>query len=123
VHERIEKGVLRVLVDSEINKAIAIIDNYEVHNRLIDMQVGSHVFDIFVHSPNLRPGVYSFSAAIIDKDVGVHIFFEHNHATLVVTQPKHMFLYADYRASMQFDAEYREAPWLVDQSIGQAGDN
>lgn len=122
VHERIEKGVLRVLVDSEINKAIAIIDNYEIHNRLIEMQVGSHIFDILVHSPNLRPGVYSFSAAIIDKDVGVHIFFEHNHATLVVIQPKHMFFYADYRASLQFDAEYREAPWLVDQTIGQARD-
>lgn len=123
VQERIDKGILRILVDSEINKGIAIIDNYEVHNKLIDMRVGSHVLDVSVRKPNLRPGVYSFSAAIVDKDIGVHIFFEHNHATLIVTQPKRMFFYADYRAVLQLDAEYRKALWLGDQPVGQPEDN
>jgi len=106
VNERIEKGILRVLVDSEIHKAIAIIDNYEIHNELIDFQAGRQRVDVHVRTPNLRPGVYSFSAAIIDKDVGVHMFYEQNHAMLVVAQPDHIFLYADFRASVQLDVEY-----------------
>lgn len=106
VNERIENGILRVLIDSEIHKALVIIDNYEIHNRLIDLQVGSHFFDIHVKSPNLRPGVYSFSAAIIDKDVGVHIFYEQNHATLVIAPPLDKFFYADFRASVQMNVEY-----------------
>lgn len=121
VRERIEKGLLRVLVDSEINKAIGVIDNHELHNKLIEMRVGEHVLDILVRRPNLRPGVYSFGAAIINKDVGVHIFFENNHARVAITQPKHMFFYADYRASVHLDAEYLDAPWLVDQPVDKNG--
>lgn len=108
VNERIEKGILRVLIDSEIHKALAIIDNYEIHNKLIDFQVGSYYFDIHVRSPSLRPGVYAFSAAIINKDVGVHIFYEQNHASLVVAPPHDKFFYADFRASLQMDVDYRE---------------
>jgi lipopolysaccharide transport system ATP-binding protein len=107
VRERIEKGILRVLIDSEIHKALVIIDNYELHNELIDLQVGQHVFDLRVRAPRLRPGIYSFSAAIIDKDVGVHIFYEQNHASLVVAQPRDIFFYADFRAAVQLDVEYR----------------
>jgi hypothetical protein len=47
--------------------------------------------------------------------VGVHIFFENNHARVAITQPKDMFFYADYRASMHLDAEYLDAHWLVEQ--------
>lgn len=108
VHERIEKGIIRVLLDSEIHKGLVIIDNYEVHRELIDMCVGSHVFDIRVKSPNLRPGVYSVSAAIVDKDVGVHIFYEQNQATVVVAQPRDIFFYADFRAAVQLNVEYRD---------------
>lgn len=107
IRERIEKGILRVLIDSEINKALAIIDNYEVHRKLIDMEQGSHVIDIHVRSPNLRPGLYYFSAAIVDKDVGVHIFYEQNHASLIIAHPEDIFFYAEYRASLQLNAEYQ----------------
>jgi|SoiMethySBSTD1v2_1073268.scaffolds.fasta_scaffold07738_8 lipopolysaccharide transport system ATP-binding protein len=114
VRQRIDKGLLRILIDSEINKAISIIDNYEIHKKFIAMDVGSHVLDIRVRNPNLRPGVYTFGAAIISKEIGVHIFFEHNHASLVVRQPKDMFFYADYRSSLQLDANYTNACWFED---------
>lgn len=117
VRERVSKGLLRVLLDSEINKAVGIIDNFEIHQKLIDMHVGKHVFDILIRKPNLRPGVYSFGAAIIQKDVGVHIFFEQNHASLAITQPKHTFFYADHRASVQLDAEYINVLWANSQSV------
>lgn len=118
VHERIQQGLLRVLVDSEINKAIAIIDNYEIEKRYIDMQEGAGVVDVCVVSPNLRPGVYTFSAGIIDKNIGVHIFFEHNHARLAITQPEDAFFYADYRASIQLAVEYRPVTWGMNDDAG-----
>lgn len=123
VRERIEKGILRIQIDSEIHKALAIIDNYEVHRELIDMQVGSYVFDVYVHSPNLRPGAYSVSAAIVDKDIGVHIFFEHNHATLVVAPPEDVFFYADHQASVQLNVEYRKPQVLSIHSTNNGEKN
>jgi lipopolysaccharide transport system ATP-binding protein len=105
--EPIDEALLRIVVDSEINKAIAIIDNYEVHKAFIQMPIGHHVYDVFVRNPNLRPGVYVFGAAIIRRDVGVHIYYENNHARLAITHGKNSFFYADYRASVQLDVEYR----------------
>ncbi len=106
VLEVIEEAILRILIDGEINKAIAIIDNYEVHKTFFFMAPGNHVYDVFIKNPNLRPGVYFFSAAIIKREVGVHIFFEINHAQLAIMQPRDSFFYADYRASVQLDVEY-----------------
>lgn len=106
VLEGIEEALLRILIDGEINKAIAIIDNYEVHKAFLLMSPGNHIYDVLVKKPNLRPGVYFFSAAIIKREVGVHIFYEINHAQLAITQPKDSFFYADYRASVQLDVEY-----------------
>jgi len=105
--ERIERGILRVQIDSEVHKAIAIIDNYEVHNKLMDLPVGEHVCEIRIQSPNLRPGVYSFSSSIVDKDVGVHIFYEHNHAKILVEQSAAKFFYAEPHASFQLNADYK----------------
>lgn len=107
VLETIDEALLRIIVDSEINKAIAIIDTYEVHGAFIRMSAGEHVYDVLVRRPNLRPGVYTFGAAIIRRDVGVHIFFENNHAQVAIRHPKDAFFYADYRASVQLDAEYQ----------------
>jgi len=122
IRQRIAKGLLRVLVDSEINKAISIIDNYEVHRKFIELGEGEHIIDIAVRKPNLRVGVYSFSAAIIDKDIGVHIFYEQNHANIVITQPDELFFYADHRASVHLDASYRGATWLTECAQEKADD-
>lgn len=106
IHEAIPNGILRTQIDGEIHKALAIIDNYEVDHSLLDLQVGTHIIEIHVHSPNLRPGVYSFGSSIVDKRIGVHIFFEHNHAKLVIAPPEDRFFYADFRASVHIQASY-----------------
>lgn len=98
--------MIRFLVDAEINKAIAIIDNYEVHGRLFDLEKGHYTVDIVINNPRLRPGVYTFSAAIVQKIIGVHIFFEYNLAKLCITQPEDIFFYADLRASVHLDSTY-----------------
>ena len=52
VLETIEEALLRILIDGEINKAIAIIDNYEVHHKFLQMLPGVHVYDVLVKKPN-----------------------------------------------------------------------
>jgi lipopolysaccharide transport system ATP-binding protein len=104
--ENIEEASLRILIDSEVNKAIAIVDNYEVHKGFLHMSIGNHIYDVLIRRPNLRPGVYFFGAAIIKRGIGVHLFYENNHAQLAITHPEDSFFYADYRASVQLDAEY-----------------
>ena len=106
IRERVANGLLRVALDGEVNKVIAIVDNYEAHGAFIDMPVGEHIYDVCFHRPNLRPGVFSFTSAIINKDLGVHLFLEHNHCSVVIRQPDDKFFYADFRASVQLDATY-----------------
>ncbi|CAK0768485.1 Polysaccharide ABC transporter, ATP-binding protein [Azospirillaceae bacterium] len=114
--ERIDKCILRVLVDSDIHKAISIIDNYEVHHRFIDIAAGEHTIDIIIRRPCLRPGVYTFGGSLIHRDVGVHLFFEHNQAHLTIIHPKEIFFYAEHRASIQLNTEYRNASWAKEDT-------
>ena len=107
VREHIKEGVLRILIDSEINKAIAVIDNYEAHRNFIDMPPGDHVYDIDVVQPQLRPGLYTFNAAIIERALGIHIYFEYGHARIAIESGEKNFFYADFRASVQLNARYR----------------
>jgi lipopolysaccharide transport system ATP-binding protein len=106
IRERIEEGILRILIDSEINKAIAVVDNYEVHRSFLEMPPGDHVYDVNIIRPQLRPGLYKFNAAIISRVVGVHIFFEYGQAQIAIKCSDNNFFYADFRASVQLNAEY-----------------
>lgn len=105
VIEPVNKGILRIQVDSVIHKAVAIIDSYEISGQLLDFGVGKRIFEIKVKNPNLRPGVYSFSPSILHKDVGVHLYFEYNLAKITVLHSSDYFFYADFRAAIQLDAE------------------
>lgn len=106
IKNQVNEGILRVQLDAEINKAISIIDSYEMHNNFLDFLPGEYIVDIEVKQPNLRPGVYSFSPSIVEKGVGVHLFFKYNMATLVIMHPKENFFYADFRASIHLNASY-----------------
>jgi lipopolysaccharide transport system ATP-binding protein len=114
--EHIEQGMLRVQVDAEINKAIAIIDSYEIHRRFLSISPGELVVDIVIQKPPLRPGVYSFGSSVIKRDVGVHLFFAHSQATLTITNPIDTFFYADFRSSLQLDAKYKNVSWMMTES-------
>ncbi len=98
--------IFRVQVDAEINKSIAIIDSYESHNQLYTLEPGNHIVDIEVVRPNLRPGVYKFSPSLIQRDVGVHLFFQYDMATLMIRHIKDRFFYADFRASTYLESSF-----------------
>jgi lipopolysaccharide transport system ATP-binding protein len=102
----IENGIIRLLIDSEIHKALAVIDNYESTGRLIRLDAGKTKVTIRLKNPNLRPGCYTISAAIIDKNVGVAMSVEHNLMSFTIVNNKAQLFYADPRAAIQIDSEY-----------------
>lgn len=112
----IHNGIIRVQVDAEINKAIAIIDSYEAHHSVLTLEPGSHVVYIELKHPNLRPGVYEFCPSITEKTLGVHLFYQYGMASLAITHPSNIFFYADFRSSVHLSASYRICPSVPQQS-------
>jgi lipopolysaccharide transport system ATP-binding protein len=106
VKKPIPNGIIRIQIDAEINKAIAIIDSYEAHNSVFSLEPGSYVVDIYLKQPNLRPGVYEFCPSITEKTLGIHLFYQYGMASLVITHPSDIFFYADFRASVHLNASY-----------------
>lgn len=106
VRKPIQDVIFRMQVNAEVNKAIAIMDSYEVYGACISLAPGKYIVDIAVNKPNLRPGVYEFGPSILQKGVGVHLFFDYHAATLIVTQPEDTFFYADLRASVHLDTTF-----------------
>lgn len=106
-HAEIDDAIVRVLVDSEINKSIAIIDNYEQSKSFFRLLPGRCVVEITVIKPNLRPGMYVFSAAVVRRNVGVHLCYEINMKSISVLHDENNFFYADFRASVHLDVQYR----------------
>ncbi len=102
--ERIDEAILRTIIDSEVNKAVAVLDNYEQNGTLLELERGRYVYDMHLDQPNLRPGVYTFSSAVLQRRASVHIFYKFNQGQLAVTHGGDRFLYADFRASFQLRA-------------------
>ncbi|GAB7081076.1 ABC transporter ATP-binding protein [Megalodesulfovibrio paquesii] len=102
----LSKVIFRVQVDSEIVKAIAIIDSYEAHGVFYDLAAGESFVDIAINAPNLRPGVYSFCPSISQHGVGVHLFYRYNFCSLQVSHPQEQFLYADFRSFMHLTSTF-----------------
>lgn len=98
--------IFRLQVDAEINKAISIIDSYESGSKFYTLPSGEHVVDIRIDAPNLRPGVYSFSPSILRKDIGIHLFFQYDMASLAIMNPTDRFFYADFRASVHLNSSF-----------------
>jgi lipopolysaccharide transport system ATP-binding protein len=115
VKKPILNGIFRIQIDAEINKSIAIIDSYEAHNSLIAFEPGRYIIDIEVKHPNLRPGVYEFCPSIMEKTLGIHLFFQYGMASLAITHPSDIFFYADFRASVHLAASYMVRPQEAQQ--------
>lgn len=103
---QLKNAIIRVSIDSEIHKCISIIDNYESMSNFYELGPGRYLVEIVIFNPNLRPGVYSFTAAVIDKEIGIHRFLRHNIGTIAITNPESPFFYADTRAVVHINALY-----------------
>lgn len=106
VRKPLQNIIFRVQVDAEINKSVVIIDSYESHGEFYTLEPGNHIVDIKVTRPNLRPGVYKFCPSLVQKDVGVHLFFQYDMATLMIRHVTDRFFYADFRASTYLESTF-----------------
>ena len=106
VRTSLPDAIFRIQVNSEIIKAVSIIDSYETSGAIYSLPQGKYVIDIRVFKPNLRPGVYEFGPSILRKVVGVHLYYDYCAATLTVKQPPEIFFYADFRAVAHLNATY-----------------
>ena len=100
------EGILRIQVDSEIHKAIAVIDNYEISRTFLHLKKGKSQVRIKLPRPTLRPGCYFVSASLLDRALGVHLTVALNLFSFLVVNSKDRFFYADSRAAIQIDSVY-----------------
>lgn len=98
--------IFRVQIDAEINKSIVIIDSYEAQGRFYSLRPGQHVMDIAITRPNLRPGVYKFSPSLIQREIGTHLFFQYDMASLMIKHAADKFFYADFRANTYLESSF-----------------
>lgn len=99
-HSCLKNVIFRVLVDGEINKSLCIIDSYELGRNLYQINEGKYVVRILIEEHFFRPGTYTFNTGIVAKEIGAHLFFKYNCATLTILHCEKLFLYADYRTSL-----------------------
>lgn len=102
----INDALVRFSIDSEVYKCVCIIDSYEATKQLPTIPRGDSNVIVTIHNPNLRPGVYSFTAALGRKGLGVHIFLEHNIKSISVIHDSDMFLYADFRSIFHLNSSF-----------------
>ena len=99
--------IFRIQLDSQVHKALGIIDSYESHSKCVNLVKGEHIVYVDIYTPNLRPGKYFFGPSIVPRDMGMHLYFNHNMAELVVLQATgDTFFYADPNASVHLRAEF-----------------
>jgi len=106
--EPLEECMIRVQVDSQTQKAIGILDNYEQENRSLSLPEGTSVWEITVTDPRLRPGSYSFSVSVIPRKMSLHLFVREDMTGLQVTHPPDQVMYADFRAALHLQAAYQQ---------------
>lgn len=105
-NEPIDDLIIRVAVDTELYKALSIIDSFEVNRTCFNAVNGTYSVTIKIVSPCLRPGCYSFTPSLQTKSVGVHLFLQHNICQLIVKQSEKDFFYADYRSCIQLKSNF-----------------
>lgn len=102
------KGVIRLLIDSQLHSALSIVDSYEAHHRYLSWRKGFNEFRVRLHTGSLRPGVFTISVSLVKADANVHYANEHNVSKFVVRQSESDFLYADFRASVFIESIFEE---------------
>jgi lipopolysaccharide transport system ATP-binding protein len=102
----IDNFVLRLVIDAAHYRNICSIDSYENGFKIMRLDAGYYRFQIHVRKPNLRPGVYSISIAVVSKNFGLHLFLAHSVASFVIMSPTDRFFYSDPTAVLQLDADF-----------------
>ena len=106
ITKRIDKFILRYVIDAAHYRNVCTIDSYECGYPLENLEPGRYKFSIRIRNPNLRPGFYSLNVAVVSKDFGLHLFLAHKVASIVVQSPDDRLFYSDPTAIFQLDAAF-----------------
>jgi lipopolysaccharide transport system ATP-binding protein len=101
-----ETGILRLQVDSQMHKVLAIVDSYEAEHQYLHVKKGANYFKASLSTSSLRPGRYSISLAFLKAENNLHVSVQQNAFNFVVQQNEGDFLYADPRASVFIETEF-----------------
>jgi lipopolysaccharide transport system ATP-binding protein len=104
--EEFNDGIIRLLLDSQLHRALSVLDSYESHRKYFPVQKGLNRFAIKIDTSSLRHGNYNVSIAVLKAENNVHFAIRHDAFGFVVHQNEHDFLYADMRASMFIETEF-----------------
>jgi|GEM_PF-271235 len=104
--EVIEDGIIRCSIDSELYRAVSIVDSYESVQQTFTIQEGESIARFLIENPKLRPGAYSFTCSVLKRAAAVHLYLEFNMHPISVIHNKDMFLYADFRSYMHIDSVF-----------------
>lgn len=104
--EEFNDGIIRLLLDSQLHRALSVLDSYESHRKYFSVQKGLNRFAIQINTSSLRHGNYSISIAILKAGSHVHFAIRHDAFGFVVHQNENEFLYADMRASVFIETEF-----------------
>lgn len=110
VHSKIKNVMFRYSVDAVHYKYIFDTDSsYSEGMGLVDIDPGNYLVTTYIRSQSLRPGVYIINAAILKKDLGVHVYFQSSINNFIIKHPKDRFMVdaVDSSAVVYFDSEYQ----------------
>jgi lipopolysaccharide transport system ATP-binding protein len=103
-----ETGILRLQLDSQMHKVLAIIDSYEANRRYLHAKKGINYFKVSLDTSSLRPGSYSISLAFLKAENNIHVSVQHNAFNFIIQQNTEDFLYADNRASVYIETQFAD---------------
>ncbi len=106
VLKTIDFPLIRYTLDSRHYKFVGVIDSYENHYIIRNMEPGEYSIKTKILHQNLRPGTYTLNFAMTERSIGVHLVFLLNACSFVLLHPKDRFLYADSNAIVGLDSQF-----------------
>ncbi|WP_413430183.1 ABC transporter ATP-binding protein [Synechococcus sp. Cu2B8-bc1011] len=110
VFSQISDLIVRFTIDAMHYRFIATMDTYEQGVSIPSIQPGDYQVVVKLHEPPLRPGAYKINLALVQRSVGVHLFYWVGAEHIRILSPADKFLYADNNAVVDIDCDFTLLP-------------
>ena len=110
VFSQISDFIVRFTIDAMHYRFIATMDTYEQGMPISSIKPGRYLVVVNVQEPALRPGAYKINLALLQRNVGVHLFYWFGAEHIRILNPEDKFLYADDNAVVDIDCNFTLHP-------------
>jgi lipopolysaccharide transport system ATP-binding protein len=114
IHQPIRAPIFRYTIDAVHYKFICSLDSFESDMGMRPIEPGTYRLRAVIPAQNFMPNVYSVNFAIVERDVGIHLFFVLNACKFKVAQPRDRLLKSDDNAVVHLENRF-ELEALVDR--------